>query len=57
MVNAFNVAFNVAKKEWPFTDYPGLRTLHERTGSNIPQCYRNDKAIARQMYIICLNYG
>ena len=47
MVNMFHVAFFIAKKERPFTDFPDLVELQERTGSKMATVYRSDMAVAR----------
>ena len=47
MVNMFHVAYYVAKKERPFTDFPDLMALQERTGSRRSSSYRTDVAVAR----------
>ena len=47
MTNMFHVAYFVAKKERPFTDFTDLIALQERTGSKMAACYRSDMAVAR----------
>lgn len=47
MENMFHTAYYVVKKEKPFTDLPDLVQLKSRTGSNMPNCYKSDKACAR----------
>lgn len=47
MTNMFHICFYIAKKEKPFTDFPDLVDLNERTGSNVPHFYKSDTACAR----------
>ena len=39
MENMFHTAYY-------FTDFPDLVQLNSRTGSNMPNCYKSDKACA-----------
>ena len=47
MENMFHTAYYVVKKEKPFTDFPDLVKLNSRTDSNMPNCYKSDKACSR----------
>ncbi|KAM3871389.1 LOW QUALITY PROTEIN: apoptosis-stimulating of p53 protein 1-like [Diretmus argenteus] len=47
MESMFHTAYYVVKKEKPFTDFPDLVQLNSRTGSNMPNCYKSDKACSR----------
>ena len=47
MLNAFQAAYFVAKKERPLEDYSDLVDLQERPGCVMPESYRSGKAAAR----------
>lgn len=47
MVNAFQVAYYIAQKERPYTDFPDLLGLCKKTGGSIhDSAYHSDKACA-----------
>ena len=52
MVNAFHVAYYIAKNEKPYSDFPGLIALNVRTGSQMPLWYKSDIACNRFIYDI-----
>ena len=52
MINAFHVAYYIAKNEKPYTDFPDLIALNVRTGSKMPLWYKSDIACNRYIYDI-----
>ncbi|XP_073716873.1 zinc finger protein 862-like [Misgurnus anguillicaudatus] len=47
MKNVMHTAYYVAKQEQPFTQFPELFGLINRTGGTLPDSYNSDKACAR----------
>jgi hypothetical protein len=47
MVNNMHIAYYVAKREQPFTEFPHLRALVARTGGKVSECYNSNNACKR----------
>ncbi|TDH03546.1 hypothetical protein EPR50_G00164600, partial [Perca flavescens] len=47
MKNVMHTAYYIAKEEQPFTQFPELHGLINRTGGTLPDSYNSDKACAR----------
>ena len=47
MIRLFHIAYYLAWKERPMSDFPHEIGLHSRIGGELPNCYSSDKACAR----------
>ena len=65
MKNVMHTAYYIAKKQQPFTQFPELHGLINRTGGTLPDSYKSDKACARyvphrpnpvaeQCFLVCI---